>query len=1061
MMRFLRFLLFAFLFISLPLISQQYFQLIENNPEQNFYQVQQAGEEFWRDQPIEERRGWKNYKRWEWFWEPRVGEAGEFPNVAKLYEDWKVHTAIKEKDRILSSKKWVQLGPIGDPLPKVLGAQGIGRVNSVRTVSGKSGLLFAGAAGGGLWKSTNYGKNWVKLPFPQFLSLGISDIAISPSNPNIIYISSGDAFGAGAVSVQVNSIGVVKSTDGGNSFFQTGFSQELSHSRILARCLVHPANPDIVYLASSDGVYKTTDGGQSWSNTFSGSFIDMEFHPENPEIIYASTRKWSQNEIYKTADGGKTWKEVRRFTSSRRIAIAVTEANPKNVYAVVANTSRAFHSFAVSYDEGENWTVTVTQNPNILGRDFGADKIGQGEYDLAIAVAPYDENLIIVGGINLWKSNDGGYSWAQISHWYGGNNIPFVHADQHDIIFDDLTGAVIVGHDGGIDLSYTEGKTWQKLNDGFTIMQFYRFSNSASVNNFILAGSQDNGTNMYRNNRWSNTYGGDGMECIINPIDPNRIYVSLYNGELRRSVDGGDTYLTMLNSEMTGESGAWVTPYVIDPQEPSTLYAGYRNVFKLSNHGTSYTKISNFTGNQQLISLAVAPSDRNVIYAGSFNTMNVTYNGGQSWNAIPGLMGGMTYIAVDPKNPRRAWFTSASYNSPRRVVEYDGTNVKDITGNLPNLAVNTLVYQNDSPDRLYIGTDAGVYYSENSSGNWIKFGVDMPNLVVTELEIQYNAKKLRAATYGGGVWETDLLECNLQAPTIQIVGNETLCPGDTVILKCITSYQVIQWSNGKTTKDIIVTEPGSYMATVFEGECQSSSKPIEIKQFTVPKMTIRATSGYPFCEGDEIDVTLQATSLFFESWQWSNGEKTNTINVTKPGKYFVQGTTKDGCIVLSDTLSVEPSPLPEKPVIIWANHNTLMTTRSYSEYQWHLDGKQISGAKNRNYTIKDSGMHSVQVFNEFKCSAFSDEFHVISSVDDISFEESLVVYPNPSQGMYYIESSDQQIKSIKVRNIFGMEIFSDTIQNSGVIDLRGFSAGIYFLEINFGHKKMTIKLIKE
>lgn len=1060
-MKILALLLAILFYLSTNLNSQPAFQLIENNPKQNFYQVKQAAEEFWQGQPLNERRGWKNYKRWEWFWEPRVGENGEFPNVAKLYEDWKVLTSTKEKDRILSSKKWVHLGPIGEPIVRHLGAQGIGRVNSVRIVANKPGLMYAGSAGGGLWRSTNNGKNWSKLPFPQFLSLGITDIAISPTNPNILYVSTGDAFGAGAVSVQVNSIGVVKSTDGGNSFFQTGFGQELSHSRILARILVHPMNPDIVYLAASDGVYKTTDGGQSWTNTFSGSFIDMEFHPENPDIIYASTRKWSQNEIYKTTDGGKTWKEVRRFTTSRRIALAVTEANPKNVYAVVANTSRAFHSFAVSYDEGENWTITATQKPNILGRDFGADNVGQGEYDLAIAVAPYDENLIIVGGINLWKSTNGGYAWTQISHWWGANEFPFVHADQHDIIFDSNSGALIVGNDGGVEISYNEGRTWQKLNDGFTIMQLYRFSNSASVNNFIIAGSQDNGTNMYRNNRWYNAYGGDGMECIINPIDPNRVYLSLYNGELRRSVDGGESFVTMLSSEMTGEMGAWVTPYVIDPQDPSTLYAGYRNVFKLSNHGSTYARISNFNANQQLISLAVAPSDRNVIYAGSYYTMFVTYDGGKNWSTIQGLMGGLTYIAVDPKNPRRAWFTSASYNSSRRVVEYDGSKVIDITGNLPNLAVNTIVYQNDSPDRLYIGTDAGVYYSENSSGNWIKYGTDLPNLVVTELEIQYKAKKLRAATYGGGVWEIDLLECNLKAPSIQIIGKDTICPGDTVILKCLSDYQNLQWSNGKTTREIAVTEAGVYYVTVFEGDCQSTSKPIEIKQYTTPKMTIRATSGYPFCEGDEVNVTLQATSLFFDSWLWSNGERTSTIKVTKPGKYFVQGVTKDGCIVRSDTFNLEPNPLPEKPIIIWANHNTLMTTQDYDEYQWYLEGKPIPGATKRHYTIRDSGMHSVQVFNQYKCSAFSDNFHVLSSVKDFADNDFITVFPNPSSGIYQIETNNTKLINIRVRNILGIEILNDNIIKSGIIDLQRFSAGIYFMEINLGYRVLTIKLIKE
>lgn len=1050
--------------------SQQLFKELESRGNPTFYEIQKAADDQWGPQPPNQRRGWKQYKRWEWFWESRVSPSGIFPDYSQIYRDAKVFLQDKGKDKALSARTWRQLGPFGEPEKVNMGVQGIGRVNIVRVNPANPNELWAGSAGGGVWKSMDAGKSWITFPFTQFMSLGVSDIAISPKNPSIVYVTTGDADGAGAVSVSVNSVGVIKTTDGGKNWSKTNLDLQLSSGKILARCLVHPDNPNIVLVSSSDGIYKTTDGGNSWVVKQGGSFIDMEFKPDDPNIIYAGTRKWSNNEIYRSTDMGETWNVVLNFANARRIALAVTIANPDKVYALVASVYRSFHSFVVSDDAGENWDVTAQagSSPNVLGRDNGADGAGQGEYDLAIAVAPYDEDLVFVGGINMWKSEDGGYNWKQVSHWVGGYGFPFVHADIHDLVFDDYNGILYSAHDGGVDKSINDGVSWDEASDNFSIMQFYRMSNSASQPNLIIAGAQDNGTNRYINGKWQNVYGGDGMECIINPVDPDKVYVSLYNGELRRSVDGGNNFVTMLNQDMTGEPGSWVTPYIIDPQEPSVLYAGYFNVFKLTENGAKYQKISNFKDNQQLQSMAIAPGDRNYIYAASYTKLYATYDGGLNWKQIPGMPSGISYIAVDYTNPKRIWVTASSYNSTNKIVEYDGTKITDLTGNLPNIAVNTVAVQKDSPDRLYIGTDIGVFMSENGTGSWQPYGEGMPNLVVTELEIQYASRMLRAATYGGGVWETKVSECNLAAPTIEAQGPTTVCPGDSVILTASSDYDNYLWSNGQKTKSITVREEGKYSLTIEDKNgCKAVSKSLEVNFHNAPRIVIKALDGMPACEGAPMKITLSASAMLFDAWKWSTGDTTSKITVDKEGDYSVLGRTKDGCWIQSEVFNIKAEKNPPIPVITWADHKTLSAPYAV-KYQWYLNGEPIQGATEQTYVITDVGMVSVRVYNEAGCSSISDELQIISSVRDITNDMNLNIHPNPGKGLFTAEITVANPGKIdvSVRNILGIEVYTASLIATGnkvstEVNLNSLPSGVYYITVKTSEGTLVNKLIKE
>ncbi|MCX7737208.1 MAG: T9SS type A sorting domain-containing protein [Candidatus Kapabacteria bacterium] len=1059
----------TFFQLSNEIKAQPSLQSVQLSKNDNFYQMRDKIEEIWKDIPDTLRKGgWKQFKRWEHFWETRLNPDGTIPNVAKYLNSYFDFINNSKRNSLLSKVEWKALGPFTNPPPPSGGDdKGVGRVNIMRFHPTKPRTIWAGAASGGLWYSNDFGRTWAEFPFTQFLSLGISDIQFCQDNPRIAYVATGDANGIGGGGGNSYSIGVLKTTDEGASWTVTNLAFSLNSQQVVAKLFVHPNYPNIVVAATSSGIYKTTDGGITWINKNNqGYFKDLVAKPGNPNVLYAATYG-SNPSIYKSTDMGETWNSVHQVNGANRIALAVTPANNKNIYALCSTTP--FHSFRVSYDEGATWTVASSNSgntPNILGRDDGTGNdrnVGQGWYDLCVAVAPWDDKEIFVGGINIWKSKDGGFNWEHITHWYGGYNKPLVHADIHYLIYDEVSGDLFATNDGGIDRTSDGGKRWITVDEGMNITQFYRLGVSYTNPNMIIAGSQDNGTSMLVNGSWKKMYGGDGMECAIDPTNANNIYLSIYNGNLYRT-SNGSTFSTMLSRSTTGENGAWVTPFLISPHNPDKLIAGYSNVWASWNNGRQWKKISNFSGST-LRSLAFAPSDSNTIYAATLNTIYVTYDGGTTWKNITNPQTSLiTYIAVDQKNHKRIWITNGGYSAGSKVFEYDGTTWKNISGNLPNVPVNTIVYQNNSPDRLYIGTDIGVFYSDYGSAFWEPYGQGMPYLIISELEIHYPTKKIRAATYGQGIWEAPIIECNVPQPKVRIIGETKICKGDSVIIEAEDNYPTYQWSNGETTKRIIIKESGTYSLTIDDGSgCKSRSQSIEVTVLPLPDLTIRTVGKHPVCEGDSINLELSG-SLGFTSYEWSTGEKTRRIQIKSLGEYTLTATTSEGCKAIAK-FNVVTAPKPQKPTITRLSPVILQSSEAKS-YQWYFNGKPIKDSTSRTITITELGDYSVEIFDENNCSNLSEPYNIISNVNDLIDNNIIQITPNPSSGRFFIHLSkpieDEFV--IEITNILGKQVFYSKYfsinQSSFTVDLTNIPSGVYYIVIRSKGIEFNDKLIK-
>lgn len=795
MYRFL--ILFIFLCQSFSSFSQEKSWVNDiMSSQDNYFETINSFENYWENKEIGKGKGWKPVKRWQSFMKPRVPENGIFPSH-QLYLEWeKIRYQARNSNSLEAN--WSPFGPEDVPLQANGLKRGVGRINVVEFNPNNSNIIWVGSPSGGLWKSVDGGQNWTSntdlLP-----NLGVSDIAINPLNTNIMYIATGDR-DAG----DTYSYGVMKSIDGGETWNTTGLSFAVNYSYRGNRILINPNNTNILIVSTRKSGYgetfRSTDGGDTWEQVLEGpNFVSMEFHPTNPNLIYAATT--GSSKFYKSTDNGLTWTNSSNSSGlpssgMNRGLIGVTPSNPDVVYILYSANDDGFGGLYKSNNQGISFELQSEDVPNIFGWSAnGGDEGGQGWYDLALAISPTNENIVFVGGVNCWWSNDGGQSFSISSHWQG-NGTEYVHADQHMLRFDQ-NGVLYSGNDGGIYKTENLGGLWQDISDGLQITQNYKIGISQTNPNLLLAGTQDNGT-LRANDEfdWDAVRGGDGMECAVDPTNADIMYSELYYGDISISTNGGNNW----NDISPDSDGAWVTPYKIDQNSPNRIVIGYDFVYESLNYGESWENISiDFNGNLSVVSLSL--SDQNTIFVAREQNIYKTNNGGENWtNVSAGLPNNaISDIAIHPQNNNRVWVTFSQYTANEKIyyTEDGGENWINISENLPNLPANCIAYFNDN-ETIFIGTDIGVWYLDSTMTEWTVFNQGMPNVIVNEIEINESANLMYAATYGRGVWRTNL-PVNV-APSAQF--NYSLlseCSGGLQFENLSMNYDSLIWIFGDNT----------------------------------------------------------------------------------------------------------------------------------------------------------------------------------------------------------------------------------------------------------------------
>ena len=741
------------------------------NPDANYYQTVRAFNLFWQDKEITRGSGYKPFKRWAYYWSTRLNPDGTRQLGDQTYREMAGFLSTVSRDSSSYGGNWVNLGPITKPGNAGTGQpNGNGRVNAIAFHPTSPTHIYVGAPAGGLWISTDAGTSWQS--FTDVLpTLGVSSIAIDYTNTNIIYIGTGDRDAGDAVGM-----GVFKSVDGGTTF--TPANDNMS-SATVGRLLIDPVNHNTLFAASSNGLFKTTDGGTTWNLVKSGNFKEVVFRPGNPAIMYAS----KSGDFWRSADHGETWTKISGVGNYSRGVIGVTPASPGVVYFVTVDGSEYGATYR-SNDSGLSFTL-MSNAPNIMSWGCNGGTGGQGWYDLDVAVDPNDANTLYVGGVNVFKSTNGGVNWQINSHWTGSCSVPAVHADCHVLEFSSADGMLYAGNDGGIYRTPDGGNTWTEITSGIAISQVYKIGQAATNKDKVMNGYQDNGTATFLGDTtgFVTVMGGDGMDCAYDFQDHLYSYGEYYNGAgITRLYNN---YYQGQISNGISESGAWVTPFALEVTNPETMYVGMINIWRGTNirgYNVPWQNITT-TGTDNTRVIEQSPANPDIFYFCRYNgdfyrTDNLSAQNPSWTNLTAGLPNhnAATDIEASPEDENVVYINlnHKVYKSSDR-----GATWQDISLNLPDVSLNTIEYYKNDNEGLYVGSDAGIFYKNATMNEWILFSDGFPLSVnVTEIEFFYDTltpdnDAVRASTYGRGLWSSPTWYGSL---TADFESSDTLIP---------------------------------------------------------------------------------------------------------------------------------------------------------------------------------------------------------------------------------------------------------------------------------------------
>lgn len=680
--------------------------------------------------------GAKLFMRWLQNQENQLNDDGTILTNAQLLRIFELEKQKRnsQKSTLAVTSNWQ---PVFGTLP--YNSPGQGRIQAIAVDPANPNIIYVGTPAGSLWKSTNGGTTFVSL-FDEFPQIGVSGIAIDPNNTNTIYITTGDRDHS-----DTTFVGVYKSVNGGASWTVTG---TISGPSRASDIYVNPSNSNMVWVATSSGMFKSTNAGTSWTNTLSGNIKDIKIKPTDPSVVYAV----STTAFYRSTDSGSTFTTITSGlpATSGRLVIDVTPANPNYVYVLSANTSNGYQGVYRSVDSGVTFSARNTTTD--------VCESTQAWYDFALGVSDTNPEEIYTGCLNVWKSTDGGTSLTRMNVW-SSVTPSYTHADIHILRF--FGNKLYCGSDGGIYVSTNGATNFTDLTKTIQNQIIYKLAVANQTSSKIMTGHQDNGCHAYiNNNQWKKVQGGDGMDVAIDPNNQNVLYGFIqYGGSLYKNTTGGTSnsgYVCGAPAAETGTNdsgGNWVTPMAINSL--GEVYAGYKQLYKLVSNAWQQQNVTSFgTGDVELVE--IDPSDNNTMYVVNGSQVYKSTDKGINFTLIYTASSAVTSLSVHSTLSNVVYITTSGTSGQAMKSTNGGTTFANIATGLPSIGKFCIKHQANSVNSLYVGTNLGVYYYDDTQTTWQAFETNLPNVKVTDLEINYVDNNITAATFGRGVWQSPL-----------------------------------------------------------------------------------------------------------------------------------------------------------------------------------------------------------------------------------------------------------------------------------------------------------------
>lgn len=761
------------------------------------------------------------YKRWEWWAERHLNARGYLEDEVQKSFDM-VFGKNNSSSQTLQSRQtsvaanWTELSHT--PFSTSVDQMGKGRIDCIVEVPGTANVLV-GTAGGGLWlggRPSNF------LPFiwtaltDGLPRMSITDICINPNNINEIYIATGSGDDNDIINTtsytnsatQSRSLGILKSTDGGINWSRTSMNFQNSDQRIIYRMIIDPANPQVMYAATLNGLFRTTNGWNTNQQIMTGQITDVKLKTDNNQVLFTSSFNaagTANNIISRVNSDGTGLSQIFTFPGSpARTVLGVTPANGSYLYVLGGDNTNGFKGLYKCTNSGGATPSFNLQSssPDILNYNASGSGLRNKNvfYDIVIAVHPQNAERVYAGGLNLWESTDGGVNWNVKSDWTTGQSSDLhCHSDFHQLKFSS-NNTLYNCNDGGLFSMDLASYQWKYYSSGVNNTEYYRISIISQnlppfyTGRLILGGTQDNGELVWRTTGLTKAVDGDGMDNAMASSDGSKMIASSQNGKIKTSGNGGGSFSSPAIPPAEYGNGAWVTPIVQHCSVPEYIYLGFKNIYHNPGFWDNYIDVINTNFPNPIVAMCqgnyTTPTQpgTNVLYCGvqltdnKYHLFRIENNLLSTKTDLGAFSNIITAVKCDPNNARNVYVTLGGLGDNNKVFYSNdrGQTFKNISGTLnadgalPDLAANCIALLGGGGSGIYVGMDVGVYFLADPFAvkpRWIRFSNGLPNIPVTDLEIDVNTQEIFAATYGRGLWKSSLHEI---CPAILDISGSTI-----------------------------------------------------------------------------------------------------------------------------------------------------------------------------------------------------------------------------------------------------------------------------------------------